>query len=116
MSPSPPAPAPELRAPLAGLVKFFDWNRPQQAEAMEISVKGVFLKTAQPLAEDRLLTLRLQLPGDGARAFTVLGRVGRTVKGNPFRAGGMDVRFVDLPAADRAAIEAYVRRRTLRAA
>jgi hypothetical protein len=33
-----------------------------------------------------------------------------------FRAGGMDIRFIDLSAADRASIEAYVQRRTLRAA
>ncbi|HEY8209692.1 MAG TPA: PilZ domain-containing protein [Myxococcaceae bacterium] len=110
-----PAAPPEPKAPLTGQVKFFDWNRPQVAEAMEISTRGVFLKTAAPLAEDRLLTLRLQLP-DGSRPFTVLGRVTRTVKGSMFRAGGMDIRFIDLSAADRASIEAYVQRRTLRAA
>src|SRR3954462_3666941 len=112
---SDPATTRELKAPLAGQVKFFDWNRPQVAEAMEISVGGVFLKTASPPAEDRLLTLRLQLP-DGSRPFTVLGRVIRTVKGSMFRPGGMDIRFVDLSAADRRSIEAYVQRRTLRAA
>lgn len=105
----------EPKAPLTGQVKFFDWNRPQVAEAMEISTQGVFLKTATPLAEDRLLTLRIQLP-DGSRPFTVLGKVIRTVKGSMFRPGGMDIRFVDLSASDRALIEAYVQRRTLRAA
>ena len=107
--------APELRVPLVGPVKFFDWNKPQQAEALEISVRGVFLKTLTPLSEDRLLTLRLQLP-DGSKAFTVLGKVVRTVKGSLFRPGGMDIRFVDLSAVDRASIEAYVQRRTTRAA
>ena len=105
----------ESKAPLAGQVKFFDWNRPQVAEAMEISARGVFLKTPAPLAEDRLLTLRLQLP-DRSRPFTVLGKVVRTVKGSMFRAGGMDIRFVDLSAVDRVLIETYVQRRTLRAA
>jgi PilZ domain len=112
---SAPAVPPELRARLSTQVKFFDWNRPQTAEALEISARGVFLKTPSPLAEDRLLTLRLQLP-DGGRPFTVLGKVIRTVRGSLFRPGGMDVRFVDLAAVDRLAIEAYVRRRTLRAA
>jgi len=112
---SVPAAPPESKAPLAGQVKFYDWNRPQMAEAVEISTRGVFLKTAEPLAEDRLLTLRLQLP-DGSRPFTVLGKVIRTVKGSLFRPGGMDIRFVDLSAVDRASVEAYVRRRTLRAA
>ena len=112
---SAPAVRPELRAPLSTQVKFFDWNRPQTAEAVEISVRGVFLKTPSPLSEDRLLTLRLQLP-DGTRPFTVLGKVTRTVKGSMFRPGGMDIRFVDLAASDRLVIEAYVQRRTLRAA
>src|SRR4051812_37284769 len=109
------AASPEPKASLTGQVKFYDWNRPQLAEAMEISARGVFLKTAAPLAEDRLLTLRLQLPG-GSRPFTVLGKVIRTVKGSMFRPGGMDIHFVDLSAADRASIETYVQRRTLRAA
>jgi uncharacterized protein (TIGR02266 family) len=103
------------RAPLTGLVKFFAWSTPQQAEAMEISVEGIFLKTTEPLAEGRLLTLRLQLP-DGSQPFTVLGKVVRTVKGSQLRLAGMEVRFVDLAATDRAAIAAYVQRRTLRAA
>jgi hypothetical protein len=112
---SGPAVTPELRAPLSTQVKFYDWNRPQTAEAMEISACGVFLKTPAPLAEDRLMTLRLQLP-DGSRPFTVLGKVTRTVKGSLLRPGGMDIRFVDLSTSDRLVIEAYVQRRTLRAA
>jgi len=107
--------APEPRAPLAGPVRFYDWNRPQQAEAVEISVSGIVLKTATLLEEERLLTLRLQLP-DGSRPFTVLGKVVRTVKGSLLRPGGMEVRFVDLSAADRTAIDSYVKRRTMRAA
>ncbi len=112
---STPAETLERKAPLAGQVKFYDWNRPQTAEAVEISTRGIFLKTPAPLAEDRLLTLRVQLP-DGSRPFTVLGKVIRTVKGSLFRPGGMDIRFVDLLASDRASIEAYVQRRTLKVA
>jgi hypothetical protein len=108
-------PVPEPRAPLAGPVKFYDWNRPQQAEGLEISVSGVFLMTATPLVEGRLITLRLQIP-DGSRPFTVLGKVMRTVKGSLLRSGGMEVRFIDLSAAERKAIDSYVQRRALRAA
>jgi len=108
-------PAPEPRAPLTGPVKFYDWNRPQQAEALEIWGGGVFLMTNAPLAEERLITLRLQLP-DGSRPFTVLGKVVRTVKGSVLRPGGMEIRFVDLSAGDRKAIDRYVQQRPLRAA
>lgn len=109
------SPQTDRRAPLNGLVKFFDWSQPQQAEAVEVSVQGIFLKTMTPVAEDRMLTLQLQLPGE-TRPLAVIGRVVRTVKGNQSRPGGMDVRFVDLSATDRAVIEAYVQRKTMRAA
>ena len=52
----------------------------------------------------------------GSRAFTVLGKVVRTVKGSRFRPGGMDVRFVDLAAPDREAVSSYVSRRMMKAA
>lgn len=105
----------DIRAPLGVTVKYFDWNRPQEAEGTEISVQGVFLKTAEPMAEDRMLTLRVTLPG-GSRPFTVLGKVVRTVKGSRFRPGGMDVRFVDLAAPDREVVSTYVSRRMMKAA
>lgn len=103
------------RAPLTGPVKFFEWNRAQAADAVEISASGIFLKTSQLLAEGSMLTLRLTLPGI-RQAFTVLGKVVRTVKGGLFAPAGMGIRFVDLRPADRDCIVAYVTARALEAA
>jgi hypothetical protein len=99
------------RAPFSGHVKFFDWGRAQAAEAVEISGSGIFLKTESSLCEGSMLTLRLSLPGVRS-AFTVLGKVVRTVKGGRFAAAGMGIRFIDLRPADRDAIVAYVSYRT----
>lgn len=101
------------RAPLTGLtVKFYEWNRPQQADAAEISGGGMFLRTPKSLAEGALITLRLAIPGIG-RAFTVLGKVVRTVKGSLLRPAGMGVEFVDIAAGDRRSIVEYVSVRRL---
>jgi len=100
------------RAPLTGPVKFFNWDRPMQADALEISPEGIFLKTGQALPEGALLTLRLTLPG-WAQAFTVLGKVVRTVRGGLLRPAGMGVRFIDISATARASIWEYVARRAL---
>lgn len=102
------------RAPFSGMVRFYEWNRPHQADAEEISASGVFLRTASALPEGSLVTLRLAIPGL-TRAFTVLGKVVRTVKGGLLRPSGMGVRFVDIAAMDRRAIDAYVSQRSLRA-
>lgn len=99
------------RVPMSGPVKFFDWNEPRQAEVTEISAGGVFLRTRESLAEGAMLTLRVTLPGL-KRAFTVLGKVVRTVKGGLFAPPGMGVRFVDLSPGDRQTILEYVARRT----
>jgi Tfp pilus assembly protein PilZ len=103
------------RAPLTGTVKFYDWDKPMQADATEISGEGIFLKTPQALPEGALLTLRLCIPGLD-EAFTVLGKVVRTVRGGLLRPAGMGVRFVDIPARARDRISEYVARRTLRVA
>ncbi len=103
------------RAPMSGPVKFFDWNQPSQAEGTEISGSGIFLRTRTVLAEDAMLTVRLTLPGL-KRAFTVLCKVVRTVKGGLFMPAGMGVRFVDLSPGDRQTILEYVARRTLQLA
>lgn len=103
------------RVPFSGPIKFFDWNRPIEAEGAEISGNGVFLRTTASLPEGSLLTLRLGLPG-ADRSFTVLGKVVRTVRGGLFRPAGMGVRFVDIAAPDRRQVLEYVARRTLRAA
>lgn len=102
------------RAPLTSTVKFFDWGRAQAADAIEISGSGIFLKTTALLAEGSMLTLRLTLPGL-RKAFTVLGKVVRTVKGGLLAAPGMGIRFVDLRPAEREVIVAYVSRRALAA-
>lgn len=95
------------RAPLSAPVKFFEWNRAQAADAVEISASGIFLKTKVLLAEGSMLTLRLSLPGL-KRAFTVLGKVVRTVKGGLLAQPGMGIQFLDLRPADRNVILAYV--------
>ena len=99
------------RAPMSGPVKFFDWNQSRQAEVTEISGGGIFLRTREVLAEGAMVTLRVTLPGL-KRAFTVLGKVVRTVKGGIFSPPGMGVRFVDLTPGDRKTILEYVARRT----
>lgn len=98
------------RAPMSGPVKFFDWNQPRQAEVTEISGGGIFLRTGEVLAEGAMVTLRVTVPGL-KRAFTVLGKVVRTVKGGIFSPPGMGVRFVDLSPGDRHHILEYVARR-----
>ena len=99
------------RAPMSGRVKFFDWNQPRQAEVTEISASGIFLRTREALAEGGMVTLRVTLPGL-KKAFTVLGKVVRTVKGGVFAPPGMGVRFVDLAPGDRQTILQYVALRT----
>ncbi len=101
------------RAPMSGTVKFFEWNRASQAEGTEISGGGVFLRTGAVLAEGAMVTVRVTLPGL-RRAFTVLGKVVRTVKGGLFSPSGMGVRFVDLSPTDRQTILDYVARRAPR--
>ncbi|MBI3181454.1 MAG: PilZ domain-containing protein [Myxococcales bacterium] len=103
------------RAPMSGEVKFYEWNRPFQADAAEISGNGLFLKTGSSLPEGSMLTLRLNIPGL-ARAFTVLGKVVRTVRGGLLKPAGMGIFFVDIAAGDRRSILDYVSRRTLRTA
>lgn len=103
------------RAPLSSPVRFYDWNRPLQADATEISANGIFLRTESSLPEGTMVTLRVALPGIQA-AFTVLGKVVRTVRGSLLRPPGLGIQFVDIAAADRRNILEYVARRTLRAA
>ena len=95
------------RAPLTAPVKFFEWDRARAADAVEISASGIFLKTKLLMAEGSMVTLRLTLPGL-KRAFTVLGKVVRTVKGGLLAPAGMGIRFLDLRPADRDVIAAYV--------
>lgn len=100
------------RAPLSGEVKFYEWDQLRQAVATEISGGGIFLRTSESLPEGSMLTLRVNLPGV-RKAFTVLGKVVRTVKGGLMAAPGMGVRFLDLQPTDRASILEYVSTRAL---
>lgn len=100
------------RAPLSGGVKFFDWNEAHHAAAFEISGSGMFLRTAHCLPEGSMLTVRVALPGL-TRAFTVLARVVRTVRGGLFTPAGMGVRFIDLAPGQRSHIVEYVHQRVL---
>ena len=100
------------RAPLTTRVKFFEWGNAQSADAIEISGSGIFLKTQMLLSEGSMLTLRVALPGLKG-AFTVLGKVVRTVKGGLFSPAGMGIRFLDLRPAERDVIVAYVSQRAL---
>jgi uncharacterized protein (TIGR02266 family) len=102
-------------APFAVPVKYFEWNQARQGVAAEISGGGLFMRTAAVLPEGSLLTLRLALPGLAA-AFTVLGRVVRTVKGSLLNPSGMGIRFVDISPSARRSIHDYVARRGLEAA
>lgn len=103
------------RAPMTGQIRFYNWNRPLQAEVIEISANGMFLRTDVSITEGSLLTLRLAVPGI-TRPFTVLGKVARTVRGNLLRPAGLGIEFIDIAAADRRMVLEYVARRTLRAA
>lgn len=103
------------RAPMSGSVKLYEWNRPYQGVATEISGGGLYLRTEAPLPEGSLVTLRLVIPGL-AHAFTVLGKVARTARGGLLRPAGLAIRFVDISASDRRCVLEYVDRRALKAA
>ncbi len=104
------------RAPLSGCVRLYDWNRPHDAEAREIGGGGVFVRTDATVSEGSLITLRIEIPA--SRAFTVLGRVVRTVRGGwaRLRDSGLAIQFLDLGASDRQAILDYVASRSERVA
>src|SRR5271170_7980436 len=87
--------------PFRVTIRYFEWNEPHDAVALEIGGGGIFVECNQPLAEGSLLTLRIALPV--GRKFTVLGRVVRSVHGNwaKLRRTGMGIQFMDLGAEDR---------------
>jgi hypothetical protein len=89
-------------------IRYFQWNEPHDAVALEIGGGGIFLESLAPTPEGSLLTLRISLPL--GRSFTVLGRVVRTVQGSWARSRkpGMGIQFVDLGAADRLALLDYI--------
>ena len=96
------------RGPIQAHVRYFEWNQPHEAVAVEIGGGGIFLETPAPVTEGSLLTLRVALPI--GRSFTVLGRVVRTVRGSwaRLRKTGMGIQFIDLSAGDRSAVLGYL--------
>ena len=99
------------RVPFTATVKYFDWDHARSAPARELSAGGLFLCTATPLSEGKLVTLRLELAGID-EAFTVLARVVRTVRGSALRDSGMGLEFIDISSPHRTLIEGYVAART----
>ena len=89
-------------------IRYFQWNEPHDAVALEIGGGGIFVESHAPVPEGSMLTLRVVLPS--GRSFTVLGRVVRTVRDGWARARtpGMGIQFVDLGAADRSALLDYI--------
>jgi hypothetical protein len=88
------------RAPLAKVVRTYNWDRLAPLNARDLGGGGAFLETLDPLPHGSLLTLRVDLP-DG-RSFTVLARVVRQT------AVGMGIAFIDLEAKDRRAVLEFV--------
>ena len=97
------------RVPVSGTVRTWEWNRVSQAQAVEISGGGMFVKTREVLPEGTHLTVRLEVPGKGG--LTVLGQVVRTVKGGVLAAAGMGIRFLDLLPSQRRLILDFVESR-----
>jgi len=96
----------------AGRAEIFSWEGRCRAQIQDLSVGGAFIRCRGESPLGRYLTLRLRLP-TGA-AFTVLGRVlrrmvwsgGEGIRGT--QASGVAMRFVDLSARDRRAIESFI--------
>jgi uncharacterized protein (TIGR02266 family) len=99
------------RAPFSAQVRFFEWDHARTVVARDLSAGGIFLRSATPLAEGKLLTLRVELPGV-RESFTALARVVRTVRGGPLREAGMGLEFIDVSSHDRRLIDSYVAART----
>lgn len=94
------------RVPVSGTVRYWSWNEPRQAQALELSGGGIFVKTADPLPEGAHVTVRVEVPGKGG--LTVLGQVVRTVKGGMLAVAGMGIRFLDLLPSQRRLITDFV--------
>jgi hypothetical protein len=101
------------RRPLRITIRYFQWNEPHDAVAVEIGGGGIFVESDTPALEGTLLTLRIILPA--GRSFTVLGRVVRAVHSSwaRLRRTGMGIQFLDLGADERQALLDYIGSREL---
>ena len=81
-----------------------------KSTAFNLSAQGVFIRSAAPLEMDEHTVLRFQLPGQEA-PVNVTGRVVWR-NADPTKTGGMGmgIRFVEIAASDREAIERHLTR------
>lgn len=77
-------------------------------DATEVSVGGAFLRSDLLFEVGEVLNLQIEIPP--SRRISAVGRVVRVSRGTASdRVAGMGIEFVDLSAADRAAIEMAIR-------
>ena len=77
-------------------------------EASDVSAGGAFLRSDLLFEVGEILNLSIELPG--SHRVSAVGRVVRVSRGTALdRSAGMGIEFIDLSAADRAAIEAVLR-------
>ncbi|MBC8132839.1 MAG: PilZ domain-containing protein [Deltaproteobacteria bacterium] len=74
----------------------------------EVSAGGAFLRSDLLFEVGEILNLQIEIPPN--RRILAVGRVVRVSRGTPQdRLAGMGIEFVDLPPADRAALETAIR-------
>jgi Tfp pilus assembly protein PilZ len=77
-------------------------------DAADVSAGGAFLRSDLLFEVGEILNLAIELPPN--RRISAVGRVVRVSRGTTQdRLAGMGIEFIDLSAADRAAIEAAIR-------
>jgi Tfp pilus assembly protein PilZ len=77
-------------------------------DATEVSVGGAFLRSDLLFEVGEVLNLQIEIPPN--RRISAVGRVVRVSRGTAQdRLAGMGIEFIDLSAADRAAIETAIR-------
>jgi uncharacterized protein (TIGR02266 family) len=77
----------------------------QQAPVCNLSARGVFIQTATPFEMGAQVLLRFTLPGQETPVNVTGQVVSRNLDPGKPGGAGMGIRFLDLPAADRARIE-----------
>ncbi len=111
--PGPPQREPRIAASLQVRLASGEGVPLAERSTVDLSRGGVFVRTLEPLGPGTRLGLELALAG-GAGTVRAAGEVIWTTPpsapGEPFRAPGMGIRFVDLDPASRALLDAYVGR------